>query len=241
MTNILSIIFFFSSRRRHTSWPRDWSSDVCSSDLVVQRGPVEDPNHAHAACRFDEKIQNAVNAGYGGVIVAQHHVGSGAGDRPDSFTCGGGDPRPIPAICIGHRALHLMFNRTPGYTIPYPVGDPGDLEPNPGDLGPKVAAETKFDGWGYIHLFDASTLRELDTYAILEEEDPAFATGFGNLTIHEVTFDPTADLAYLSWYAGGFRVVSFGPGASPRSAGSSTRAATTSGACRSTRPPTASG
>src|SRR5215208_7282600 len=25
--------FFFSSRRRHTSWPRDCSSDVCSSDL----------------------------------------------------------------------------------------------------------------------------------------------------------------------------------------------------------------
>src|SRR5439155_26190553 len=23
---------FFSSKRRHTSWPRDWSSDVCSSD-----------------------------------------------------------------------------------------------------------------------------------------------------------------------------------------------------------------
>src|SRR5690625_7841812 len=26
-------IFFFTSRRRHTRWPRDWSSDVCSSDL----------------------------------------------------------------------------------------------------------------------------------------------------------------------------------------------------------------
>src|SRR5690348_17916084 len=25
--------FFFSSRRRHTSWTGDWSSDVCSSDL----------------------------------------------------------------------------------------------------------------------------------------------------------------------------------------------------------------
>src|SRR6266508_2731112 len=25
--------FFFSSGRRHTRWPRDWSSDVCSSDL----------------------------------------------------------------------------------------------------------------------------------------------------------------------------------------------------------------
>src|SRR5690625_5500034 len=25
--------FSLSSRRRHTRWPRDWSSDVCSSDL----------------------------------------------------------------------------------------------------------------------------------------------------------------------------------------------------------------
>src|SRR5690606_39934728 len=29
-------MFFFSSRRRHTRFSRDWSSDVCSSDL----GPV---------------------------------------------------------------------------------------------------------------------------------------------------------------------------------------------------------
>src|SRR5690625_6646517 len=29
------ILFFFSSRRRHTRWPRDWSSDVCSSDLMT--------------------------------------------------------------------------------------------------------------------------------------------------------------------------------------------------------------
>src|SRR5690625_257792 len=28
-------LFFFSSRRRHTRWPRDWSSDVCSSDLSI--------------------------------------------------------------------------------------------------------------------------------------------------------------------------------------------------------------
>src|SRR5207253_5875829 len=25
------------SRRRHTRWPRDWSSDVCSSDLITLR------------------------------------------------------------------------------------------------------------------------------------------------------------------------------------------------------------
>src|SRR3712207_9424037 len=29
----LSLVFFFSSRRRHTRYWRDWSSDVCSSDL----------------------------------------------------------------------------------------------------------------------------------------------------------------------------------------------------------------
>src|SRR5699024_11671032 len=31
----LYIYFFFSSRRRHTRSKRDWSSDVCSSDLVI--------------------------------------------------------------------------------------------------------------------------------------------------------------------------------------------------------------
>src|SRR2546430_12320824 len=29
--------FFFSSRRRHTRFDCDWSSDVCSSDLVARR------------------------------------------------------------------------------------------------------------------------------------------------------------------------------------------------------------
>src|SRR5690606_40028590 len=30
---LLKLVFFFSSRRRHTRFSRDWSSDVCSSDL----------------------------------------------------------------------------------------------------------------------------------------------------------------------------------------------------------------
>src|SRR5437870_10522897 len=33
MMLLIYYLFFFSSRRRHTRWPRDWSSDVCSSDL----------------------------------------------------------------------------------------------------------------------------------------------------------------------------------------------------------------
>src|SRR3712207_8372304 len=30
------VFFFFSSRRRHTRYWRDWSSDVCSSDLAAK-------------------------------------------------------------------------------------------------------------------------------------------------------------------------------------------------------------
>src|SRR5699024_11903600 len=30
------VLFFFSSRRRHTRSKRDWSSDVCSSDLAAE-------------------------------------------------------------------------------------------------------------------------------------------------------------------------------------------------------------
>src|SRR5687768_18360706 len=32
--------FFFSSRRRHTRCSRDWSSDVCSSDLGLEHDPL---------------------------------------------------------------------------------------------------------------------------------------------------------------------------------------------------------
>src|SRR3989440_3043015 len=39
-------LFFFSSRRRHTISDRDWSSDVCSSDLAeadYRRAPPDSP------------------------------------------------------------------------------------------------------------------------------------------------------------------------------------------------------
>src|SRR5206468_4959350 len=38
--------FFFSSRRRHTRSDRDWSSDVCSSDLVEDPVDPLDPQFA---------------------------------------------------------------------------------------------------------------------------------------------------------------------------------------------------
>src|SRR5829696_750408 len=40
MRLLIVFFFFFSSRRRHTRLVSDWSSDVCSSDLKVDRSPV---------------------------------------------------------------------------------------------------------------------------------------------------------------------------------------------------------
>src|SRR2546422_11564386 len=36
----MCFVFFFSSRRRHTRCSRDWSSDVCSSDLTTPRSAL---------------------------------------------------------------------------------------------------------------------------------------------------------------------------------------------------------
>src|SRR5699024_12190136 len=45
--------FFFSSRRRHTRSKRDWSSDVCSSDLTPEDGLGE--NAADRVVKDDEQ------------------------------------------------------------------------------------------------------------------------------------------------------------------------------------------
>src|SRR5215208_953139 len=46
--------FFFSSRRRHTRWPRDWSSDVCSSDLAGAPGHGAALHPVHGSVHPDE-------------------------------------------------------------------------------------------------------------------------------------------------------------------------------------------
>src|SRR6266487_3398708 len=43
VTSLPPFAFFFSSRRRHTRWTGDWSSDVCSSDLEYREHADELP------------------------------------------------------------------------------------------------------------------------------------------------------------------------------------------------------
>src|SRR5256884_6316064 len=62
-------VFFFSSRRRHTRCSRDWSSDVCSSDLAVRSVPV--PRLLLGALVADEQGGRAVRAGFTGSRAAR--------------------------------------------------------------------------------------------------------------------------------------------------------------------------
>ncbi|MDP9352928.1 MAG: hypothetical protein M3P51_15510, partial [Chloroflexota bacterium] len=57
--------------------------------------------------------------------------------------------------------------------------------------------------------YDRDTLEDLGTYTIPEAQDPAYAKGYGDLSVHEVATDPDRDLAYFSYYAGGFRVAKY--------------------------------
>src|SRR3989442_11022726 len=80
-----TMFFFFSSRRRHTRCGRDWSSDVCSSDLWFP------PNIRRAFASFFENWEETST--YGVVII------SGATAAVEGTVTG------------RHRTLHL---RIPG-------------------------------------------------------------------------------------------------------------------------------
>ena len=66
------LFFFFSSRRRHTRLVRDWSSDVCSSDLADFVTTSDGTGVVHTAVMYGE---DDYNLGMKEGLPAQHTVG----------------------------------------------------------------------------------------------------------------------------------------------------------------------
>ena len=188
------------------------------SILVLSRGPqsaTADPSALYDGCTFQEKAENAAEEGWDAVIIGNHHAGAGGGLQPDAAVCGGGDFADIIAVCLGHRAMHFLFDdpagtRPPSYTNPYN----NTVEPQVGDEGARISTQSVFDGWGYTHLYrnTGGNLEVVDDFAIAEGVDERFAFGFGDLSVHEFATDATENVAYSSYYAGGMRVFTFGDG-----------------------------
>src|SRR4051794_1171392 len=85
--------FFFSSRRRHTRWTGDWSSDVCSSDLIPETIRVADFDVA-------EKTATRIVSGIGATTAEGHTFRIDANLRPE------GKKGPLARSLDGYRSYY---------------------------------------------------------------------------------------------------------------------------------------
>ncbi|HEX8780754.1 MAG TPA: PA domain-containing protein [Nocardioides sp.] len=160
---------------------------------VVERG----------VCSFTEKFATLTAAGYQAGLVFNREGSDGCSDLVTMAV-----DTDIPASFVGRDVGFDLFDtaydeqacRGGSAVSPIAVGTVGD----------DVRFQSVFDGWGYVRLFRNGTgkLDELDTYALPQAFDEQHASGSGDLSVHEVaTSHERDDLAYISYYAGGLRVV----------------------------------
>ena len=162
---------------------------------------------SRGVCTFTEKIAAIEAAGGYEAAIVVNREGPDGGCGAFGMAVEGG----IPALSVERKVGFDLFD-APGFNPATCPTGAGDVIPGVtlGALGDNVTLRSFFDGWGYVHLFrnNNGKLEELDTFAIPEAMDPAKAEGFGDLSVHEVAVSPTRnDLAYFSYYSGGFRVL----------------------------------
>ena len=169
-------------------------ADASATIAVIERG----------VCDFTVKVQLAEAAGYDGAIVFNRTGVDGCETLVSMLVEAG-----IPAVFVSRTdGFRIVTGGVPaGYTCDNVGGTP--IGAAVGTDGQDVNIEAVFDGWGYVHLYDADTMQDLDQYWVPESQDPAFASDFGDLSVHEVATDPDEELAYISYYAAGFRVLSY--------------------------------
>ena len=167
-----------------------------ASIAVIERG----------GCTFQVKLDNASAAGYDAAIIFN------SANPATSPNCEG------LVNMAATTDIHAFFvARSVGYAVLgvagyVPANCPSGVNPPlpaSGAAGKPIEITVDFDGWGYVHLYrnESGKMTELDTYAVPQAHDPAFASGFGDMSVHEVAMSEVeTDLAYFSYYAAGLRV-----------------------------------
>jgi catechol 2,3-dioxygenase-like lactoylglutathione lyase family enzyme len=163
---------------------------------VVERG----------VCTFTEKVANVIAAGGYDAVLVLNRTGSDACNGSLGMTVEG----DIPTFGVAPREQGFAIFGVPYDDAVCLAGDGTQQAPIAlGALGDQLTLSSYFDGWGYVHLYrnQPGKMTELDTYAIPEAHDPAYAKGYGDLSVHEVaTSQEAANRLYFSYYSGGFRV-----------------------------------
>jgi len=181
---------------------------ACNTDAAVPAGDgTQIAVVERGVCTFTEKVANVIVAGgYAGVLVFNRE-GSDACSDTLSMSVEGA----IPAFGVATREQGFAIFNAAGYNETICRAGDGSVQAPIvlGATGDMLTFASTFDGWGYVHLFrnEDGKMTELDTYGIPEAHDPDYASGFGDLTGHEVaTSGENPSRMYFSYYSGGFRV-----------------------------------
>jgi hypothetical protein len=181
---------------------------ACDADPAVPAGDgTQIAVVERGICTFTEKVANVIEAGGYAAVLIFNRTASDACETPLGMSVDG----DIPTFGVAPRSQGFAIFDAPYDEAACLAGDgTQQAQIALGTLGDQLTFASYFDGWGYVHLFENENgkMTELDTYAIPEAHDPAFASGFGDLSVHEVAVSETvANRLYFSYYSGGFRVV----------------------------------
>lgn len=190
------------------SGPSVFVGRACNGDPAVPAGGdgTQIAVVERGVCAFTEKVSNVIKAGgYEAILVFNRTAPDGC-----ETTLGMSVAGDIPTFGVAPRSQGFaIFNATYDEAACV-AGDGTQQAPIAlGTVGDTLTFSSYFDGWGYVHLFknENGKMTELDTYAIPQAHNPDFATGYGDLSVHEVATSPTvANRLYFSYYSGGFRV-----------------------------------
>jgi hypothetical protein len=182
---------------------------ACPGDTAVPAGDgTQIAVVERGVCDFTVKVANVIAAGGYAAVLIFNRTASDACNQTLGMSVDG----DIPTFGVAPRQQgYAIFDVEGQYDdAACLAGDGTQLAPIPvGTLGDTLTFSSYFDGWGYVHLYNNQDgkMTELDTYAIPEAHDPAYASGFGDLSVHEVaTSHQVANRLYFSYYSGGFRV-----------------------------------